>query len=117
MNYLKGYYDIDNEKFFDLRFIVEELFENAVKYAYDKNETDNSSIIVNIKISESKAYIMIRDFGKGTAEKKVINKNILKKNILDPSGRGLLLIKELSSKMEIVSGKNDGFQVNVTLQL
>ncbi len=79
---------LDQNHIFDVRLILNELISNCVIHGNNKDKTKQVNLFFSL--SKNKIKIKISDEGKGFS---IVQ---CKKNIMDESGRGLILVKGLS---------------------
>jgi len=84
---------LDQNHIFDVRLILNELISNCVIHGNKKDKTKQVNLFFSL--SKNKIKIKISDEGKGL---KIVQ---CRRNIMDESGRGLILVKGLSDKFSI----------------
>lgn len=97
---------MDSRKLFQVGIILNELFTNAMKYAYDKNQS--GSIVVEVNEFEDMIELAVQDFGKGLPH---CDKNV------QPEGFGLELVSmlaiQIGGALTIERGNGVRFEVKI----
>lgn len=105
-------YGLSESVIYDIIVIVREAAVNSIKHAYSDRDG-----IIDIKVeimSNNEKYmdITVKDDGKGF-DPQDIPDPLDRNNLLKSSGRGLLLIKNLSDDYDICSSKKGGTVIKV----
>ena len=94
---------INNDDYFDVRVIVNELLNNAVSHGNHFNREKKVSVKVFLK-DKNNLYITVEDQGDGYKSNKVLQKEKNNLNFescfnIEESGRGLLIVNSLCDKV------------------
>lgn len=100
-------YDFSEDEIFAVHLAFEEAFANAVRHGNKLHP--HRSVQVDFYISNEKIEILVTDEGKGFDPERVPDPR-QKQNLLQTSGRGLLLIR---SYMDIAEYNNIGNQIRL----
>lgn len=108
---LRMAYDIDMDQCFDVKVILCELLQNAIKHGNECDKGKEICLEVWLKESRNKLEITIRDQGCGFDPITTMNWEYAKISGLDPnnmdeSGRGLFIVQNLCDCMEFNSSGN-----------
>lgn len=101
---LKKTYQIDNEKFVDIRLSILEAVNNAIIHG---NQLDSSkNILITEEMVENMLLVYIEDQGKGFDPSKVEDPT-RKEDLSQPGGRGIHLMRHLSDQLDYLkNGKS-----------
>ncbi len=101
---LKKIYQIDNEKFVDIRLSILEAVNNAIIHG---NQLDSSkNILITEEMVENMLLVYIEDQGKGFDPSKVEDPT-RKEDLSQPGGRGIHLMRHLSDQLDYLkNGKS-----------
>lgn len=101
---LKKIYQIDNDKFVDIRLSILEAVNNAIIHG---NQLDSSkNILITEEMVENMLLVYIEDQGKGFDPSKVEDPT-RKEDLSQPGGRGIHLMRHLSDQLDYLkNGKS-----------
>lgn len=103
-------YNIPEDELYDIILLAREAAVNSIKHAY-KEEPGLIDISIDLIINnESYIDILVTDYGKGFDPAKIPDP-LEQDNLLKSSGRGILLIRNLSDNHEIKSDKGKGTSI------
>jgi serine/threonine-protein kinase RsbW len=107
LNKLKEMSAIDNEKYFDIKVILCELIQNAIKHGNTLDGSKKISIEVHFKKSSKILKITIKDEGRGFNPFKTLALEYSRIDAapldMSESGRGLVIVQKLSDNIEFNS--------------
>ncbi|MEN8905797.1 MAG: ATP-binding protein [Clostridiales bacterium] len=109
VNFIKSNYSNVSDNFiFEVKIILNELLSNSMRYSYRNDLNCIATVIVGITF-DMKIYIVIKDYGDGFDYMKIFNKceDIdLCIDSIKESGRGILLVKNLSDDIKFCNKGN-----------
>lgn len=95
--------DLNSDQYFDIRIILSELLQNAIKHGNERGK--KNKVFLNVYImNENVLNITIKDQGSGFNASKILqdelNRKVCDVQELTECGRGLCIIKNLCDRMD-----------------
>ena len=105
---------VQEENLFSYRLAVDEIFTNSLKHAYNN---DKGYIHIAAKIDKNYLVTEIEDYGSGfQASNKLYDENEICSQLKN-CGKGLLIVKKFTDRVEIVSLPGKGTTVKFYMKL
>ncbi|NMA66006.1 MAG: ATP-binding protein [Clostridiaceae bacterium] len=100
---------IDNEQCFDVKVILNELLQNAIKHGNDYD--NNKKISIDVWIKDKFLYITVEDQGGGFDPQSILDIKLNRLSdcnpmTIDETGRGLCIVQKLCDCIEFNSSGN-----------